>query len=365
MAENPLQAIPGSARPVPDGSSGLRDTARRALVASLVVGGVIVAGLLLWKLRVLVALLFLALTIAAAMRPGVKALKQRGVPRGIGILVHYAVLAALLTVFLSFVIPLASHEIQAGLGSLPTSSSELETAARSSTGLKQDALRWVQRQIEGLSSFRGVLDPALAVTLRTFEFLLGMLFTLACAAYWILERDHAETIFLSLMRSSRRPVVRETWRSIERKLGAYVRGVGLLVLLVGVVLSFAFWLIGLPYYLLLGMFAGVLEVVPVLGPLLAGAIAMAVGFTVSWQVAILAGLAVLVVRLVEDYLVIPRVLGDAVGLSPLVVLLSVSAVTILFGGFAVLLAIPLAAAVATLVEVLVHGRVSAPEESSK
>jgi predicted PurR-regulated permease PerM len=51
---------------------------------------------------------------------------------------------------------------------------------------------------------------------------------------------------------------------------------------------------------------------------------------------------VLVVRLAEDYVVIPRVLGDAVGLSPLLVLVSVSATALLFGEFAVLLAIPLA-----------------------
>jgi predicted PurR-regulated permease PerM len=62
---------------------------------------------------------------------------------------------------------------------------------------------------------------------------------------------------------------------------------------------------------------------------------------------------VLIVRLVEDYVVIPRVLGDAVGLSPLLVLVSVSATALLFGEFAILLAIPLAAVIGTLVEVVV------------
>ena len=58
-------------------------------------------------------------------------------------------------------------------------------------------------------------------------------------------------------------------------------------------------------------------------------------------------------RLVEDYLVIPRVLGEAVGLSPLIVLFAVTGTAVLFGGFAVLLAIPIAAVVATLVDVIV------------
>ena len=84
--------------------------------------------------------------------------------------------------------------------------------------------------------------------------------------------------------------------------------------------------------------------------------------TESWQLALAAGLIVLIVRLAEDYLVIPKVLGDAVGLSPLLVLVSVTATAILFGGFAVLLAIPLAAVIATLVSVVVLEKDPADEE---
>lgn len=127
-------------------------------------------------------------------------------------------------------------------------------------------------------------------------------------------------------------------------------------------LSLVFWAIGLPYWILIGAFAGVVEIVPVIGPLTAGAVAVGVGLTVSWHLALAAGIAVLVVRLLEDYIVIPRVLGDAVGLSPLVVLFSVAAVALLFGGFAVLLAIPIAAVLATLLNVVVRGQDPAEED---
>ena len=70
----------------------------------------------------------------------------------------------------------------------------------------------------------------------------------------------------------------------------------------------------------------------------------------------------LAVWLLEDYVVLPKVLGDATGLSPLVVLFSVSAIAILFGGFAVLLAVPFAAVLATLVDVIVRGRNPAEED---
>jgi predicted PurR-regulated permease PerM len=128
------------------------------------------------------------------------------------------------------------------------------------------------------------------------------------------------------------------------------------------VLSIAFAAIGLPFWLLIAAFAGVVEIVPVIGPFVAGALAVGVGFTDSVEVGIAAGLIVLVVRLVEDYFVIPHVLGDAVGLSPLLVLISVAATAILFGEFAVLLAIPLAAVLATLFEVVVLERNPAEQE---
>ena len=141
-----------------------------------------------------------------------------------------------------------------------------------------------------------------------------------------------------------------------------MRGQALLIALVGAVLSLVFWAIGLPYWLLIGVFAGIVEIVPVIGPLLAGAVAVGVGLTVSWQLGLAAGITVLVVRLLEDYIVIPRVLGDAVGLSPLLVLFSITSVALLFGEFAVLLAIPLAAVLATLLDVVVRGKDPAEED---
>jgi predicted PurR-regulated permease PerM len=141
-----------------------------------------------------------------------------------------------------------------------------------------------------------------------------------------------------------------------------VRGEALLVVLVGTVLTFAFWAIGLPYFILVGAFAGLVEIVPVIGPIAAGALAIGVGLTVSWHVGLAAGICVLAVRLLEDYLIVPRVLGDAVGLSPLLVLVSVTAVGILFGGFAVILAVPLVAVLVTVVDVVVRDRDPAEED---
>jgi predicted PurR-regulated permease PerM len=336
----------------------MRDTARRAFVATLVVGGVVVLALALWKIRIVIALLFLAFIIAAAMRPGVDALKRRRVPRGIGIGLHYVALAGLVGLLLWAVVPRAKHEVQSAVNAV----GQVRSEAQQSEGIRRRVLLGLEKRLEQLPSGSSLVDPAVSITVAVFEVLVGIFFTLASAAYWIFEREHAQRLVLSLLPVKRRRIVRETWDLIDLKLGAFVRGQLLLIILVATVLSIAFWLIGLPYPLLLGIFAGLVEIIPVIGPLAAGVAAVGIGFTVSWQAAAGAGIAVLAVRLLEDYIVIPRVLGDAVGMSPLLVLVSVSAVTFLFGGFAVLLAVPLAATVVTLVDVVVRNRDPGQEE---
>jgi predicted PurR-regulated permease PerM len=338
----------------------VRETARRALIASAIFVGVVALALALWKLKLLLALLFFGFIIAAAMRPGVDALHDRlHVPRALGVLAHYAALLGLIALLIYFVVPIAQKQISAAV---PTSRSELHRAAKHSKGIKHEILKGIEKRLKKLPSASKIIDTGLQIGVRAFEILIGIFFVFASAAYWIFERERAERVVLGLLPRQKRKVVRDTWNLIDLKLGAFVRGQLSLVALVATVLSFAFWGIGLHFWLLVGVFAGLVEVIPVIGPLAAGAVAIGVGFTQSWKVALAAGLAVLMVRLIEDYVVVPKVLGDAVGLTPLTVLFSVAAVTFLFGGFAVILAIPFVAVLVTIVDVVVFNKNPAEEE---
>jgi putative heme transporter len=330
---------------------------RRVLFSTLIVVGVIVGVLALWKLRVLIALLFLAFIVAAAMRPSVEWLRQRGVPRGVGIGLHYVAIATLVGLLLWLVVPVAVDQVQAAVGG-----NTLRSEANQETGWKHDVLISLDRWLRDLPRTGDVVGTALDATRLGIEILIGVFFVFASAAYWIFERNRAVALVVSLVPQGRRQVVRDTWELIDLKLGAYVRGQMILIVAVATVLSLSFWAIGLPYWILVGAFAGVVEIVPVIGPLLAGTLAVGIGLTESWQLGLAAGVIVLAVRLLEDYLVIPKVLGDAVGLSPLLVLVSVTATALLFGGFAVLLAIPLAAVAATLVSVVVLEKNPAEED---
>ncbi|HYY04264.1 MAG TPA: AI-2E family transporter [Gaiellaceae bacterium] len=340
------------------------ETAKRAAVATLVVIAMVAGALALWKLKVVIALVFLGITIAAAMRPGVERLRQWHVPRGVGVLIHYVGLFGLVALLLWLAVPRALSQVESALGTngIPTKAADLQKAAKKSHGIKRKILQSLQDRLEHLPKASRLFRSGVSVGVTAFELLIALFFTFATAAYWIFERDRTINYVASVLPRPKRKKVRDTWNLIDLKLGAFVRGECLLILLVGGVLSLLFFAIGEPYWLLIGAFAGIVEIVPVIGPIAAGALAIGVGLTAGPYTALWAGLCVLGVRLAEDYLIVPRVLGDAVGLSPLLVLISVTAVGILFGGFAVILAVPLAAVLATLVDVIVRDRDPAAEE---
>jgi predicted PurR-regulated permease PerM len=340
----------------------MSDTARKALVASSIAVLVVAFALAVWHLRVLVALLLLALIIASAVRPGVEWMYEHRIPRGLGVAIHYVGLLLVIAFLLWLIVPRALDQVEAAVGTIPTSAQDVAQTAKRSHGIKHEILLGLQHRLERLPQGTGLIHPAVTYGRQALEILVGIFFTFAVAAYWIFEKERAQALVLSLVKRDNRRVVRDTWDLIELKLGRFVRGQLVMITFVSTVLSIAFWAIGLPYWLLLGVFAGIVEIVPVIGPLVAGVAAVLSGLTVDVRTAALAAVAVWGLRLLQDYVIGPRVLGHAVGLSPLVVLVTVTSIGLLFGGFYVLLATPIAAVFATLLDVIVLDKDPADQE---
>jgi predicted PurR-regulated permease PerM len=283
------------------------ETARRTAIATLVAGSIVVAALALWQLRLVVGLLFFAIIIAAAMRPSIEWLGRHRVPRAAGLAIHYLALLGAVAAAIAFAAPRALDQVNHALS--PSGKAEIAREARQSSGIKHEILTSLQKRLKDLPRRSELVKPASRIGPKAFEVVIGIFFTLAAAAYWIFERERAIDLVTSLMPRPKRKLVRDTWHLIDLKLGAFVRGQSLLILLVAVALSLLFWAIGLPYWLLVGSFAGLVEIVPVIGPLIAGGLAVGVGLTQSVHVAVLAVICVIGVRLLEDYVVIPKVLG--------------------------------------------------------
>jgi predicted PurR-regulated permease PerM len=316
-------------------------------VSGLVAIGVLVAAIALWQLRVVLALLFLAVILASGMRPGIERLAQWRIPRAIGLLAYYLVLSGLVALVFAFVLPQTLDEVRSSLAE-PVASSASGNGSGLADTIRRDAARAAARWLGEPPSLQDLVGRGLTTTRRALGIVGGIAFVLASAAYWTLAHERIQRVAVSRLRPAKRSQVLRTWDRAERRLGAYVRGQLLLIGIVATTLSTAFKLIGLPYWLLLGIFAALVEIIPMIGPLAAGIVAVGVGLTVSVHTALLVAAAVYGLRLVQDYVLVPRVIGHAVELPPLLTLVLVAIAGVSLGPAMVPFATPLAAVISVI-----------------
>lgn len=135
----------------------------------------------------------------------------------------------------------------------------------------------------------------------------------------------------------------EFFEDVNRTLAAYIRSQMMACLIVGVVCTIGFYLLGVPYALALGVMAGILEFIPLAGPLLAAATTVTVTSFHSLSVAIWVLVFLVVLRIVEDYVIYPRLIGRGIHLHPFAIILAVLCGAELAGIAGIFLAIPVAA----------------------
>ncbi len=336
----------------PEGADATTDRALTARVAKATAAALAVLALAfgLWQVRSVLILLLLAVTLASAIRPGVEWLHRHRVPQSVAIFVHFAVVGLAIALLVSLAVPPALHQIGQALDQNAIAGSHADHA----TGIGDRALTWLQQHLHDLPNGTELLHPVATYGHKAGEAVVAVFFTLAATWYCVAERDSIIELFTALAPESKRDKARETYLAIDRRLGAYTRLRFLMVFAVGAVLSAGFYVIGLNYWLLVGAFVGLIEIVPMIGPLIGSILVLAVGLPQSLHVAALSLLWLVVVREFQSYVVNPHI-GRTVGLSPLVTLLSVAVVGVLFGGLAVILAVPFTSAIATLIDVLVLG----------
>jgi predicted PurR-regulated permease PerM len=323
-----------------------RDLTVRVAKATAAALAVIALAFGIWQVRSVLILLLLALTLAAAIRPGVEWLQRHRVPQSIAILLHFAVVGAALALLVWVAVPPALHQIghaldQNAIGGTPP-------------GVRDHVLAWLQLHLHQLPTATQLLHPVATYGHKAGTVVVAIFFTLAATWYCVSERDAIIKLLTALAPESKRDRARETYIALDRRLGAYTRLRFAMVFAVGAVLSAGFYVIGLDYWLLVGAFVGLVEIVPVIGPVVGSILVLTVGLPQSLHIAALSLLWLVAVREFQSYVVNPHI-GQTVGLSPLVTLLSVAVVGVLFGGLAVILAVPFTSAVATLIDVLVLG----------
>ena len=324
---------------------------RRVVWATLVLISVILGFWLLYRFNQVIFILFIAIVIGTLIRPAVAWLHQRGLPRMAGVILVYLLLFLLLTGFLLLLFPLI---VEQGT-----------TIAAAVPGYYQNLRQWVVNNpnqfLAGLSEFLPAALPTLKPVQQTGQEMMasagqvaGYLTSLAkgvftaiillvLAFYWTLEGPRIIQSFLLLVPQGQRESISELISAMETRVGFYIAGQGILCLVIGIMALVAYLLIGLPNALVLALMAGVLEAVPMVGPLLGAIPAALVALSIAPDKLIWVIVATVVIQQLENSLLVPRIMSKAVGVNPFVTLLALFAFSSLFGLAGALMAIPIAA----------------------
>jgi len=307
---------------------------------------------LLYSLRVVLFLFFVAIVIGTAIRPAVEWLHRRGISRAVGVIIIYVLIAALVSGILALVLPLIAEQSTQIAQNLPQYyTSFREALINSSNRLLQNIGLQVPAQFSLLIN-RNTVNTEQMLTqvgqtlLYTNLVVKGILSTLAVfllAYYWTQEGTLVIRGLLRFFPPQRKKKVREFLQLAETKLGGYIRGQGLLCIIIGMAAFLAYLLIGIPYTFVLAIFAGIMEMIPIFGPALGAIPALSVALSIDPGKAIWVVVATLLIQMLENMFLVPRIMKSSTGVNPIIVLLSLIAFGSVFGFAGALLALPLAA----------------------
>lgn len=285
----------------------------------------------LWALvqiRDLLFLVFIAFILMAALRPLVEGLARIRIPRVLSIILIYCV------IFGGFGVSIA--------GTIPTLVSQ-------SSNFVQDLPTFVQRvlpywNIDARSltaQIAPISENILKLTVGIFSNVVTTLTVLVFTFYFLLERRNAESLVVETMGEEAASGVIRILREIEVRLGAWIRGEIILMLIVGVFVYIGLSLLKVEFALPLAIIAGVLEIVPMVGPIISAIPAVFVALVVSPFLALSVVALYFIVQQVENNAIVPLVMRKSTGLSPVVTIFALMVGGRFAGIVGAILAIPL------------------------
>ncbi len=325
----------------------------------------------LYQVQLLLILVLMAVVFATIIEHPVQMLERRRVPRPMGILLVYVAIIGGLALMFTLLAPVIRDQAEIFREQAPDQLRQLQIAWATSSnallnGPGQDLLGRAIDSITDpeLTQIPVPGDAAIGVLTGVGGALVSALSVLAITFYYLMEKTWLRRLIVFELPPDKRARVSRIWDSVEGKVGDWLRGQLLLCLTIGIMATVGYGVLGIRFWPLLGLWAGLTEIIPILGPWLGGIPAFVIALTQGWEKAVLVAAFVAGLQLLENVLLVPRVMRGAVGLSPMTVFLAILAGTQWLGVAGALLAIPFAAAVQVVLAEILAARKNAAQGAS-
>lgn len=305
---------------------------------------------LLIRARAVLIIIGLAVFIAAGLDPVVGWLVRHRMPRWAAVVTVIACVLGIIAAFLAAAIPPMTAEITALTHQIPHYMHSLQD--RSSELGKLNMKYHVQQRLTKLITSRGssLIGGVLGAGELVLSTATSILTVLVLSVYFLAGLPRIKLFAYQLVPHSRRPRVILIGDEILAKIGGYLLGNFLTSVIAGTGTFLWMLAFGIPYPILLGLFVALLDLIPVIGSTIGGAVVTLVALTVSLPVAIGTLVFYIGYRLAEDYLIVPRIMGRTVEVPAILSLVAVLIGAVLLGIVGALVAIPVAAAIRLLLQ---------------
>jgi predicted PurR-regulated permease PerM len=319
--------------------------------------GVIILGYLMLRLMVyvnpVVPPLLIAVAVVYLLNPLVSALERRGVPRVAGAGIVYVLFLCIVALLVSLLVPVVTRQVTAVVDHFPDYLADAQAAVRrvgARFGQEPDFRLDAEQVREWLSAGENrqavtrYLTGLRSVTNSLISGLIIIVLGPVMAFYLLVDLPRLNRGAMALIPPARREEIRSLMDRIGQAIGGFFRGQLLVALFVGVASSLGLWAIGLPFWLLVGMVAGVFNLVPLVGPFIGGGLAVIIALIDGQPLkAVWAALVLLAVQQIDNHLISPNVMGRTVQLHPVVVMLALLTGASFAGLFGMLVIVPLVA----------------------
>ena len=325
------------------------------MVATLVVIGVLFGVWFVVEIRSILLLLVLGIIFGAAIEPLVFRFRRSGLSRSQATLLVYLLLFGTIGFALYFLIPQLINQVQALDQGMPEIFQHLRQQALASDNsfINRTGYQSLTRIQEGYNRIRTSPNIGQSQLFEVATSAAGAAFAaislMIIAFYWMTEKATIKRIVLALFPFSKRARAHAIWDEIEFRLGGWTRGELTLMAVIGIISGTGYYFIGVQFWLALAILAGLMEVVPFVGPFIGGGAPVLVALADSPKKAIIVLIFVLAYQQVEQGYIVPRIMKNSVGMSPLTVVLTILVGSVLYGPVGAILAIPVGAAVQVVV----------------
>lgn len=295
---------------------------------------------LLFQVRSIIIMLFISFILMTAINPLVKLAKKIKIPTIITVLVVYIAILGLLITTVASLIPAVIEQSKGLIDQLPSFVSEVENR--------------YSLQIDGnffSNHFSAVPSNVLKIAVGAFSNILNILAVFFVTYYLILEREEMHTYFIGFFGNNNAEKKAEKFvEDLEKNVGGWIRGQLVLMIFIGLSTYIGFTLLGLPYALPLAIIAGLLEIIPNMGPTIAAVPAILIGLTISPAKAIGVTAFAILIQQLEINLIVPFIMKKAIGTRPLVTILALFTGYTLAGITGAILAMPIYLVIRTSIE---------------